>query len=165
MIDTVILCDHESQTAWSWIKDTLEASIADYVIVGGHYPIWSVGHHGPKKCLVDKLRPLLLKHGVQLYINGHDHTMQYIEEKFHSTIGFVTTGAAHRCNRTDDKSSQIPKKSLIYHDCHHSAGGFARVGVNSDGMSVHYYLGESSEVTFSTRMFPPRADAHTNKHS
>ena len=168
MIDTVILCDHgsesqQTQDAWLWIKDTLTASIADYVIVAGHYPIWSVGHHGPKQCLVDKLRPLLLKHGVQLYMNGHDHTMEYIEEEFHSAIGYVTTGAGHRCNRTDIKSSQIPEKSLIYHDCHYNKGGFARVGVDSNGMSVHYYLGDSNEVTFSTRMFPPRSDAHTQR--
>lgn len=41
-----------------------------YVIVSGHYPIWSVAEHGPTQCLVDNLRPLLHKYKVNAYFAG-----------------------------------------------------------------------------------------------
>lgn len=42
-----------------------------YVIVSGHYPVWSVAEHGPTKCLVDNLRPLLHKYKVNAYFAGN----------------------------------------------------------------------------------------------
>ena len=52
-------------TDWyAWIDEQLAKSSADFVFVGGHYPVWSPGQHGPTQDLVDKLAPLLEKHGV-----------------------------------------------------------------------------------------------------
>lgn len=65
-----------SETQWKWIEDTLQSSTAHYLIVGGHFPVWSVAEHGPTDCLVNRLRPLLQKYKVTAYISGHDHNLQ-----------------------------------------------------------------------------------------
>ena len=67
-----------SESQWDWLEDTLRSSTAHYLIVGGHYPVWSIAEHGPTKCLVDRLRPLLQKYNVTAYISGHDHNLQVI---------------------------------------------------------------------------------------
>ncbi|KAH3890819.1 hypothetical protein DPMN_014908 [Dreissena polymorpha] len=51
-------------------------SSADYIVVGGHHPVYSVGKHGPSTCLRRKLEPLLHTYGVSVYIAGHDHNVQ-----------------------------------------------------------------------------------------
>jgi tartrate-resistant acid phosphatase type 5 len=61
-------------TQWEWIEEQLKASTADYVIVAGHYPMYSVCEHGPTGNLVDNLRPLLIQYGAH-YMAGHDHCM------------------------------------------------------------------------------------------
>jgi hypothetical protein len=42
-------------------------------VVVGHHPIHSSGFHGNDPELRARLSPLMQRHGVQLYINGHDH--------------------------------------------------------------------------------------------
>ncbi|KAI1886808.1 hypothetical protein AGOR_G00199620 [Albula goreensis] len=92
MVDTVLLCgnsdDYEDQKPRGplnavdanrqlrWIQQRLEKSKADFLLVAGHYPVWSVSEHGPTECLLKRLRPLLVKHKATAYLCGHDHNLQ-----------------------------------------------------------------------------------------
>lgn len=92
MLDTVMLCGNSddfvsqqpemprdlgvARTQLSWLKKQLAAAKEDYVLVAGHYPIWSIAEHGPTRCLVKNLRPLLAAYGVTAYLCGHDHNLQ-----------------------------------------------------------------------------------------
>ena len=92
MLDTVTLCgnsdDFASQqperprnlamarTQLAWLKKQLAAAKEDYVLVAGHYPVWSIAEHGPTHCLVKQLLPLLTTHKVTAYLCGHDHNLQ-----------------------------------------------------------------------------------------
>ena len=67
-----------AENQWDWLEKQLANSHADYLLVGGHYPVWSIASHGPTKCLVKRLKPLLEKYRVTAYINGHDHNLQVI---------------------------------------------------------------------------------------
>lgn len=63
---------------WAWLKTTLEKSNADWLIVAGHYPVYSIAEHGSTDCLVQQLKPMLVANNVALYINGHDHNLQSV---------------------------------------------------------------------------------------
>ena len=140
---------------WKFINETLGSSRADFIIVAGHYPIWSIAEHGPTSHLVDKLRPVLLEYDVQLYMNGHDHTMEYIEEEDNPNLGFVTTGAAHVCDFSRAHRNDVPTGSLLYHHC--DLGGFVRGSINQTGLTIHYYINNENEPTYSTKTFAPRS--------
>ena len=64
---------------WQWIEDQMSKSQADYLLVAGHYPVFSVCIQGPTKTLIHHLRPLLLKYGAH-YLAGHDHCMNHFVE-------------------------------------------------------------------------------------
>lgn len=58
---------------FNWIEDELIKISADkvpYIIIAGHYPIYSVSTHGPTYLLIEKLRPLLVKYKVNAYFSG-----------------------------------------------------------------------------------------------
>jgi 3',5'-cyclic AMP phosphodiesterase CpdA len=75
----------------SWLDQELAKSKATWKIVFGHHPLYSSGAHGSSSELIDLLSSLFAKHGVQLYVNGHDHNY----ERTHPIEGttYLTCGA------------------------------------------------------------------------
>jgi 3',5'-cyclic AMP phosphodiesterase CpdA len=71
MLDTNVNTDWQKQL--NWLRAVLARSTAPWKVVVGHHPIYSSGLYGNDPELGAKLIPLLRKHGVQLYINGHEH--------------------------------------------------------------------------------------------
>ncbi len=52
---------------------------AKYLFVAGHFPVLSIGEHGPTPCLTRQLQPLLAQYKVTAYFDGHDHDLQVNE--------------------------------------------------------------------------------------
>lgn len=69
--------DAEEQLAW--LEGELAASRATWKIVVGHHPVFSGGPHGSTERLENWLTPMFEKHGVQVYIGGHNHNLEHIE--------------------------------------------------------------------------------------
>ena len=80
--------DTDAQLAW--FEQVLAASTADWKIVVGHHPVYSGNEYGGAPDLQARLDPLLQKHGVHLYLNGHDHDLQHV---YRGAIHYVCTGA------------------------------------------------------------------------
>ncbi|KAK6469050.1 tartrate-resistant acid phosphatase type 5-like [Huso huso] len=152
MLDTVLLCGNSDDFSderprgplsaagaslqLQWLSEQLEGSRADFLLVAGHYPVWSVAEHGPTHCLLDKLRPLLLKHKVTAYLCGHDHNLQYIQE---SGVGYVVSGAGNFLEHSLKHKGDIPEDSLKFFYAEHSSlGGFAHVEVTRQEMAVTF---------------------------
>jgi len=109
MIDTVQLCGKlsldgrlkpqgpenvtEAEEIWKWIENKLSTSDSDYLIVAGHYPVYSGGMHGSTKCLQERLQPLLERYRVSAYMSGHDHSMQHIKSPGSGGVHYFVTGA------------------------------------------------------------------------
>ena len=102
-IDTVILSGDDNVTypvqrkeQYAWINATLHASTADWLIVVGHYPVYSSGEHGNTADLDEHLLPLLRLYDVDMYLCGHDHTLQHLQEAANTTQYFVSGNGAKR---------------------------------------------------------------------
>jgi tartrate-resistant acid phosphatase type 5 len=160
MIDTVILAGNSdvdgitldgdvlpgpedavlAQSQLQWIEATMKASTADYLIVVGHYPVYSICEHGPTSLLVIALKPLLEQFGAH-YFNGHDHCAEMIEV---NDVHYHTIGAAHSVDSSTAHASAIPSGSLKFHwttPDTSSIGAFATVSVNKQRVLVHHVSG------------------------
>jgi tartrate-resistant acid phosphatase type 5 len=120
MIDTVLLSgslndddddgpnsdiDMEIASAqWDWIHSTLKSSVADWVFVAGHYPVWSVGNHGPTADLVHELDPLMRQYNVSAYFCGHEHNVEFLR----GSIDYIVTGAGHGVEYSMKHKSALP---------------------------------------------------------
>jgi Calcineurin-like phosphoesterase len=59
-----------------WLDRELGKSKAKVKVVFGHHPLYSVGRYGNNATLIRDVQPLLVKHKVKLWIDGHDHNYQ-----------------------------------------------------------------------------------------
>ena len=74
LIDTNLNARWQHQMPW--LKKALAASDAPWKVVVGHHPIYSAGLYGDDPAAIARLGPLFQRHGVQLYINGHEHNYE-----------------------------------------------------------------------------------------
>jgi acid phosphatase len=79
----------------AWLDTALSASTAAWKIVIGHHPVYtsvegtdSADHDQPD--LIARLDPVLRKHGVKIYLAGHDHCLQAVRVE---GVSYVVTGA------------------------------------------------------------------------
>ncbi len=88
LIDTNVNARWQHQMPW--LKKALAASDAPWKVVVGHHPIYSAGLYGDDPAAIARLSPLFQRHGVQLYINGHEHNYERtrpIEGTTYLTVG------------------------------------------------------------------------------
>lgn len=78
----------EAAAQWRWLEAEL-AKPARWKVVVGHLPVKDHGFHGPESEYADRLGPLLEKHGVRLYLNGHDHHAEIVRTR---GVAYVTCG-------------------------------------------------------------------------
>lgn len=130
----------EADDELAWIENTLSQSKAKWLFVLGHYPVWSIGEHGPTDVLVKSLEPLLEKYKVNAYFCGHDHSMQHLKP-VDSSVDYFVIGAGHLTDHSTAHKDSVPHGSLRYwyapEDMLSTHGAFATVTV-SDHVNVTY---------------------------
>ncbi|NXM50846.1 PPA5 phosphatase, partial [Gymnorhina tibicen] len=123
-----------------------------FVLVAGHYPVWSVAKHGPTPCLVRLLRPLLRRHRVTAYLCGHDHNLQYLEE---GGVGYVLSGAGNFMEDSRPHDGSVPPGSLrFFFGTPTSPGGFAHLRLEPGAVTVTFL--EATGRVLHRVTLPPR---------
>ena len=74
----------------AWLGSELPGSTARWKIVVGHHPAYSGEPRRGSRALIDWLVPLLERHGVQVYLNGHSHSLEHIVVR---GVHYLTSGA------------------------------------------------------------------------
>jgi acid phosphatase len=91
-LDTNHNADWRSQ--YVWLEQTLSQSDAPWKVVFGHHPIYSSGRYGTNPNLINLLSPLFTQHGVQLYLNGHEHDYERSQPMYGTTYLVCGIGGA-----------------------------------------------------------------------
>ncbi|KAM4677381.1 tartrate-resistant acid phosphatase type 5 isoform 1-T3 [Discoglossus pictus] len=169
LLDTVLLCgisddfldgqplhaaDYRlAKKQMEWLEEKLQTAKEQYVLVAGHYPVWSVAEHGPTDCLLDSLLPLLKKYRVTAYLSGHDHNMQYFKDE--NGIGYVLSGAGNFMENSRKHELDVPPGYLkFFEGSEDTMGVFAYIEINPKEMNITY-IQSGGKCLFQTTL-PPR---------
>lgn len=140
----------------AWLKAQLQASTATHLWVGGHYPIYSAGSHGPTAQLISDVLPLLKAHGAH-YVCGHDHMLEHLSDE---GVEHVLTGAGDNCCYGQDNDENIPAGSLKFITSEKSKsaieGGF--VSFHLDDESTVTYYDQDGNTIYTTPAIAPRGE-------
>jgi tartrate-resistant acid phosphatase type 5 len=110
-----------------WLDEQLSRSTAPWRLVFGHHTIYSGGSgHGDTPETTELIEPLLRKHGVQAYINGHDHDLQHIRR---GGVDYLCCGAG-----SEVRPVQAVTGTLF---CA-ARSGFAALRSSPDSLSVEF---------------------------
>eukprot|EP00658_Telonema_sp_P-2_P071488 TRINITY_DN60749_c0_g2_i1.p1 TRINITY_DN60749_c0_g2~~TRINITY_DN60749_c0_g2_i1.p1 ORF type:complete len:311 (+),score=55.16 TRINITY_DN60749_c0_g2_i1:39-971(+) len=160
MVDTVVLSgatNLSAETHWEWINQTLAGSTADFLLVAGHFPVWSICEHGPTSQLVSRLKPMLEAHSVTVYLSGHDHCAEHLTEG--KGVEYHGIGAGILCDPSTKHAASVPEGALKWH---YNAGllgvlegAFGHVMVSETGLVVTHY-GSKGQVLYTAPAIPPR---------
>jgi len=137
-----------------WLDKTLKASTADYLIVGGHYPVYSIAEHGPTKQMQPDRFPYFRDNRISAYLCGHDHNQQAIDVG--DGIQYHVIGSAHLGDSSTNHMSTISKDQLKFHA--HDGGGFSTISVNKKGMVIKH-LDASGKVVYTAPTILPRGSS------
>jgi tartrate-resistant acid phosphatase type 5 len=89
----------------AWLDRELDRSTAPWKLVFGHHTIFSGSpEHGDTPELIERVRPLLERHGVQAYINGHEHDLQHIRV---GSVDYICTGAGSEVRPTGERDGTL----------------------------------------------------------
>ncbi|KAJ7560581.1 hypothetical protein O6H91_04G136200 [Diphasiastrum complanatum] len=124
--------DIQLQHQMKALDQALEQSTATWKIVVGHHTIRSFGHHGDSKDLISKVLPILEAHGVNAYINGHDHCLQHIKSN-DSKVHFLTSGGGSKAWQGIQKA----KKSELHFA--YDGQGFLAMSLNERSLNFDFY--------------------------
>lgn len=87
-------CKQDYKKQLAWIDSVLTAAKEDWIIVAGHHPIYADTSKdiSERTDLQKRLDPILRKHKIDMYINGHIHNFQHVRVKG-CDIDYITNSA------------------------------------------------------------------------
>ncbi len=132
------LTAEEKATQLKWLVAELKKPrTTPYLIVMGHHPLYSNGHHGDDAELIADWEPIFKKHQVQFYFFGHDHDLQHLEFANHPT-SFVGSGAGGADLYDIQHPERGPYSAKVY--------GFTHLQMNQQRIIVRHFDPDQKQV-------------------
>lgn len=119
----------EKDAQIAWLEKELASPRAPFTVVVGHHPVYSDGSHQDTPELVAELGPLFQKHGVHLYLCGHDHDLQHLELEGLKTSFVVSGGGGARLH----SHGELRKGATVI-DAH----GFSHLTIAGDRLHLRH---------------------------
>jgi tartrate-resistant acid phosphatase type 5 len=152
---------------YAWLVDILKLSKADYIIVNGHYPIYSPCSYGNTRTLISHLQPLLESYRAH-YVSGHEHCIADME--IHG-IHYFLNGIGNDCCYARHKIRNVPADSLRYLLAQQTKtkkggmdgiySGFSSFHVTKERMKVAFY-DQDGHVLHESVVLPRPRNTTTN---
>jgi len=161
--------DELKQRQWEFIEKSLTDSYyhndtyTHWRMVVGHYPVFTGGEHGNTDELVERLQPMLEKYHVDLYLCGHDHTLQHLIDS-HGIEYYVSGNGAKR-------GTYIPVKQSIFGDVDpgfmiHSLNHthmYTQV-IDKQGKIIYHTIQQSRASQYNTVIHNPNDDSLLSRY-
>ncbi len=109
----------------AWIDSVLSASRETHVMVVGHHPVYSHGHYGDNTAMKKHLAPLLSRHKVRVYCNGHEHDLQVLRRQ-HGVRYLISGGGGGKRPSTPGVNTEFAAGAM----------GFMELGFDAKAMHV-----------------------------
>lgn len=134
------LTAEEEAEQLAFLKAELAKPRSTFTVVLAHHPLYSNGAHGDTRSLVKAWDSLLEKHGVHLYLCGHDHDLQHLELAGRRT-SFVVSGGGGARIRPLKSDRRIPYGHNVYGFSHLQVGRERIVlrHIDANGTQVHAF--------------------------
>lgn len=110
-----------------WLDKTLMFSKGKIKVVCGHYPVYSNGIHGNNDEMITEVLPLFRRHKIDMYLSGHDHSMQHIHR---FNIDFFVLGSGSESSYIVDNQDGTR--------CGHKLCGFASFCKKNNGFEMEF---------------------------
>eukprot|EP01018_Ginkgo_biloba_P005122 Gb_19459 [translate_table: standard] len=111
----------------------LQASQAIWKIVVGHHPIRSIGSHHDTFELVKQLLPILEANQIDLYVNGHAHSLQHFTSNT-SAIHFLTSGGGSQAWGVANRNQHMEGLQFFY-----AGQGFLSMQITPNFLHIVFY--------------------------
>jgi len=148
------------------LEEYLKASTATYLIVAGHYPIFSIGSNEDSRQtgsgMIGKVYPLLEQYEVDFYFSGHEHDLEHLVHTnyYGQSMEFIVTGAAGKPDEDMSKATSTRATSKFAA----ATGGFAATEVYASGMKVSL-IDYTGTVLYTTTRTPQRGKQRGRRNS
>ena len=97
----------------AWLERDLAATRQPWRIVYVHRPLYSSGKHGSDRVLRRELEPILVRHGVQLVLSGHEHDYER-SRPMHGIVHVVTGGGGRGVRRVTGAAFTAFAQAVIH---------------------------------------------------
>ncbi len=140
MLDTEMLSrkseSSASQAQLAWLEKSLKESKATWKVAVGHHMIRSYGAYGDQVFMLRSVKPLLDRFGVDIFMNGHDHDLQYIKSPDDHFACIISGGGGGSRNTSYGPNTRFAATN----------GGFAYLAFDDHSAHLEYYDPQATAI-------------------